>query len=263
MNPYDACVAAIKEENPSHVFALFSGGHDSLCATHVASTLPHFTGVAHIDTGTGIPATTEFVRRVCRTRGWPLLELRPDGKTYEQLVMEKGFPYGLKSHNTMYYWLKQRQVRRLVREHKQNRKDRIGLVTGVRVNESVRRMGRGISVPVRREGAQLWLNPILEWDEHDKNAYMEQHELPRNMVVDLLHRSGECLCGALARREEMRDLIDWYPEIAAGIQDLERRAEAAGHRECRWASKMRSDADVERVLADPMPLCATCEARYE
>src|SRR4249920_2790823 len=96
--------AAILEHRPSHVFALFSGGHDSLCSTHLASQWPEFTAAVHVNTGIGIQETRTFVRDTCREHGWPLLEYHPDAKTYEDLVREKGMPRGPKSHNTMYYW---------------------------------------------------------------------------------------------------------------------------------------------------------------
>lgn len=238
------------------MFALFSGGHDSLCATHLASEHPRFHSVVHVNTGIGIEETREYVRQTCADRGWSLIEMHPDGKSYEDLVMDKGFPCGPQSHNTTYYWLKQRSIRRLVQEHKRDYKDRIGLVTGIRVNESERRMGSGISVPVRCEGAKVWINPILDWTNRDKNAYMEAHDLPRNQVVDTLHRSGECVCGALARREELREIEAWYPETAERIHALERKAKAAGLDDHFWA--MRSPVSAHQLDFD-LPLCHSCE----
>ena len=43
--------SAILEHNAQGIFALFSGGHDSLCSTHIASRHPDFTGVIHCNTG--------------------------------------------------------------------------------------------------------------------------------------------------------------------------------------------------------------------
>jgi 3'-phosphoadenosine 5'-phosphosulfate sulfotransferase (PAPS reductase)/FAD synthetase len=251
---------AIDEYAPSHVFALFSGGHDSLCSTALAAKHPAFTAAVHINTGIGIEETREFVRGTCSERGWALIEMWPDGKTYRDLIAEKGMPNGPKSHNTMYYWLKQRQVRRLVREHKQSRNGRIALVTGIRISESVRRMGAGISVPIRREGAQLWVNPILDWTKTDCNSFMEREGLTRNPVVDLLHRSGECLCGALAHRSELAEIEGWYPKAAAEIHAYEQLATEHGHLEDRWAT--RRTVHREQMRFDH-PLCVGCETRVE
>ena len=122
----------------------------------------------------------------------------------------------------MYNMLKERCVRQLVKEHKQKMFDRIGLVTGVRLSESQRRMG--YVEPVQRVGAQLWIAPILHWDEENKLEYMARYSLPRNPVTDKICMSGECLCGAFAKKEEMLDLELNFPETAAEIHQLEELA---------------------------------------
>jgi 3'-phosphoadenosine 5'-phosphosulfate sulfotransferase (PAPS reductase)/FAD synthetase len=246
---------AIEEHDPSHVFGLFSGGHDSLAATAVIAKHPRFTAAVHINTGIGIEETREFVRETCKRQGWPLIEMWPDAKTYRDLVIEKGMPAGPKAHNTMFYWLKQRQIRRLVAKHKTHRHDRIGLVTGVRASESERRMASAIAVPVRRAGSQLWLNPILDWTGVQVSRFVDEEGLQRNPVVDLLHRSGECLCGALARREELAEIERWYPVAAAEIRVYEDLARAHGHPDDLWASKLTQPRSQARL-----PLCWSCEA---
>jgi 3'-phosphoadenosine 5'-phosphosulfate sulfotransferase (PAPS reductase)/FAD synthetase len=190
--------------------------------------------------------------------------MKPDAKIYEDLVLEKGFPSGPKSHNTMYYWLKQRQVRRLVRENKQHPKDRIGLVTGIRLQESDRRMGSTISVEVRREGAQLWIQPILHWSRQDLNAYIESEGLERNEVSDHLHRSGECLCGALANPDEIHAIELFYPDTAAYIHDIEAMCEEKGLVDCRWAAPSKApgrtwhEQEAETGQSHLFPLCSDC-----
>lgn len=254
MEPLAVITQAVEEHKPSHVFALFSGGHDSLTATSIAASHPAFSAVVHLNTGIGIPETTEYVRNTCREQGWPLIEMRPDGKTYRDLVIERGMPGGPAAHNTTYYWLKQRQVRRLVREHKTHRTDRIGLVTGIRKAESKRRMGAEISVPIRRDRTQVWISPILEWSAAQCADLIEGRGLKRNQVVGLLHRSGECLCGALAKREELEEIKRWYPDVAAEIEGYEALARKHGHLEDRWASRIWVNRDQQRL-----PLCIDCE----
>lgn len=188
--------------------ALFSGGDDSLVATHIASLHPRFTGVLHLDTGTGIPETREFVIDTCKKYGWPLTIETPDSLSYRDLVLKghktkdgrvlRGFPYGISSHNTMYYYLKQRSLQRFVRQRKRVHDDHIALVTGIRINESLRRMRSVLSMPISNHGAMVWLNPILKWNKPECLRYLEQHNISRNPVSVNLHRSGECLCGALA-----------------------------------------------------------------
>lgn len=251
---------AVAEHAPRHVFALFSGGHDSLCSTHLTAQHPSFTGVVHVNTGIGIEETREFVRETCREHGWPLLEYGPQRYTYEDLIRKWGMPSGPKSHSLMYFYLKQQQLDRLVREHKRDRRDRIILVSGLRRKESVRRMNAAISVPINRKGAKVWVAPILEWSAVDCNAYIERHCLTRNVVSDVLHRSGECLCGALARRDEIEMIDQFYPAAGAEIHRLEDVARERGL-PCKWAyAPPRVHPEQE---AFDLELCTSCAAAYD
>jgi 3'-phosphoadenosine 5'-phosphosulfate sulfotransferase (PAPS reductase)/FAD synthetase len=247
------------------VYGLFSGGHDSLCSTHIASLDPRFAGVLHMNTGIGIEETRDFVRQTCADRDWPLYETRPSEGKYEEMVLERGgFPYGEQSHNSMLFYLKQQPMQRWL---KANTKGRVGLVTGIRKHESVRRMGAGISVPVREQGRKVWVSPILEWTKIDCNRHMDQHRLPRNPVVDLLHRSGECLCGAMARSEEIHEIAAYFPDTALRINALEHECEGRGIVASVWAGRdARQLSPGQQMLfskASLAPLCTSCEASAE
>lgn len=241
---------------PSARFALFSGGHDSLTATTAAFKWAAARKVemaaAHINTGTGIPETSEFVRSVCSPRHWPLRELHPP-RSYESIVLEFGFP-GPAQHGFMYQRLKERCLRQLVREGKQERRDRVMLVTGVRQQESVRRM-RHVE-RIQRDGGMVWAAPIWDWSKLDCNRAIERWELPRNPVVDILHMSGECLCGAFARPGEIKELEGWFPKVAERIHELEERVEAKGLRACAWGQR---PPRVHRGQMKLGPLCQECE----
>lgn len=244
-------------EQAKEVFALFSGGHDSLCSTHLAMETFPMRGVIHVNTGIGIEETRDFVRQTCAARDWELFELHSP-HAYEDLVLERGgFPSGPRSHNSMYWYLKEMPLRDFVQSRKSKRSDRIGLVTGIRQQESQRRMAAKMAQPVYRDGAYLWLNPILDWSQSDKNRYMKKHDLPRNPVADLLHRSGECLCGALARREELVEIEHWYPEVGKRIRALEQTCRNAGIEECFWA--MRSPVSKDQLELVPGPMCVGCD----
>jgi 3'-phosphoadenosine 5'-phosphosulfate sulfotransferase (PAPS reductase)/FAD synthetase len=86
------------EHNPVAIFLMFSGGHDSLTATHVGATWANERRipfkVAHINTGIGIEQTREFVRETCSEHEWPLVELHADREeqTYEYIVRRYGKP---------------------------------------------------------------------------------------------------------------------------------------------------------------------------
>lgn len=126
LSPLETLDAAIREHHPVRVFALFSGGHDSLTSTHIASRHPAFSGAVHLNTGIGIEDTRRFVRETCARNNWPLLEYHPQGDSYEKLVLEKGLPDGPRSHSRYLWHLKMRSIRRVLRE--QRTRGRIGTV---------------------------------------------------------------------------------------------------------------------------------------
>lgn len=260
---------AIAEHRPSHVFALFSGGHDSLTATAITAKHPRFTAAVHINTGIGIEETREFVRDTCRSRGWPLIEYGPpetiEGyvmgptSTYEDMVMAWGFP-GPPQHKVMYTRLKERALRAVVRDHRDG--DRPVLFsTGIRWQESTRRMRNYAKTGLWNvHGRMLWVNPIADWSKSDCHDFMAAEGLPRNRVVDLIHKSGECLCGAFASPGEIAELELWFPEVAARIHALERRAEEAELIGCVWGRRLDNVHRDQQRMFSILPLCTSCEA---
>lgn len=236
---------AVERFQPSHIFGLFSGGHDSLTATSIAAMHPRFSAAVHINTGIGIEETRVFVRETCRERGWPLLEYKaaecvhadgsPDPQVYADLVRQHGFP-GPPMHSRMYERLKERQLQQLTREHKRElwavppdglpfrlrskAKDKILLISGCRSEESERRMGH--VEPIQERGVKVWVAVIHDWSKANVRAHLHRYGIRRNPVVDKIHKSGECLCGAFARPGELDELAKHFPEAAAKIRELER-----------------------------------------
>lgn len=248
---------AIRRYKPVAVFGMLSGGHDSLCATHMVSRHPAFTGAVHINTGIGVEETRQFVRRVSQEMRWELWEYRAvdQGEDYDELVLEYGFP-GPFHHRKMYSRLKERALDQVLRDFKTKRSDRIMLVTGVRRYESTRRMGTVQSI--NRRGAKLWVAPLTWFQSRHKHAYMEKHSLPRNEVVDQLHMSGECLCGAFAKPGELEWLeFCGFSDVVERIRKLESQVEERGISRCRWGTGREHQVSSEA----PGFLCVGCENR--
>lgn len=60
MTPYNVMEQALNQHNPVRIFAMFSGGNDSIVSTHFA--MEHGAHeVLHINTGIGIKETREFI----------------------------------------------------------------------------------------------------------------------------------------------------------------------------------------------------------
>jgi 3'-phosphoadenosine 5'-phosphosulfate sulfotransferase (PAPS reductase)/FAD synthetase len=224
-----ALIADAKERfNPVLTVACFSGGNDSATMLHAVK--DSVDRVLHIDTGTGIPETQEFVKSLCAEWGLKL-DIERTEHSYEDLVLKYGFP-GPASHLYMYSWLKERPLRAYRRRWKTKPTDVVLFVAGIRQTESNRRFYAGYE-PITKVGGFAWCNAIFDWTADDLARYRELHQIPRSQVADTLHMSGECLCGSFAHPGELDEIALWYPEVAQRIRDLEHKAEQAGV-PCRW-----------------------------
>ncbi len=209
--------AAIEAFNPKLVVGLNSGGHDSLTANLVASKSKRFNGCLHVNTGIGIPATNEFVRATCTRQSWHLWEYKatentkvdgtPDPMDYDAIVRQYGFP-GPDAHRFMYIKLKDRCIQRFLRDVGATPKNPVLFISGARSEESTRRMGNTKTVATNY-GRSVWLNAIHDWAKLDTNLLIDGLKIERNPVVDLIHKSGECLCGAFAKPGELEELKLW------------------------------------------------------
>lgn len=199
---------------------LFSGGNDSTTLLHLMREIGQVTHAVHANTGIGIEQTRQFVRRICAEWDIPLIEEHPPaGCTYRELVLDRGFP-GPAQHWKMYQRLKERcldQARIPLGVHR-SRKFRALYIAGRRREESDRRSDIALH---EVDGSVVWVSPIAEWTKLDLNTYRLMREVPRNEVSDLIHMSGECLCGAFAKAGELEEIGDWFPLARTEIEELE------------------------------------------
>lgn len=269
VNAHDILYAAINEHvlgpdrNLRGIVGLYSGGDDStvLCDLFART---YITRLGHANTTIGIEATRVFVRQMARYWDIPLMERFPP-QTYRELVLEQGFP-GPGQHFKMYQRLKERCLREIRNELIQDaRSDRVIFLAGRRRSESERRTQREIP-EYERDGSTVWVSPLVHWDKSDINTYrMRFPDLPRNPVSASLHMSGECLCGAFAKRGELDEIGYWYPETKAEIQALEDdvwtetqecTTPVIPAERCKWGwGAYRSD----QKRSESGPLCSSCE----
>lgn len=184
--------------------ALFSGGSDSLAATHHTMNEEGGDWVVYLDTTIGSDANREYVESVCDEYGWQLWTLRTH-YNYDELVDRYGFP-GPSKHSWFYRYLKERQLEKLARIPD------LHLWTGVRKQESRNRMAT--VEPVKEADAWTWHAPLHDWSDMQVWEYIEEQELPESPLWASLGRSADCWCGAYANRNE---LIDGE---AAGCEDV-------------------------------------------
>lgn len=242
---------------------LFSGGNDSTTVLYLFKDILNY--VIHINTGIGIEDTREYVRNTCEKLKLTLKEYKADGEnTYEKLVMKYGFP-GPAQHFLMYQRLKERSLRIARNEinGKRSYKNRVIFISGKRRDESVRRMS---SPDNGRDGNIIWVSPMVNWTKADIEMYRKLNpDIPRNEVSDLIHMSGECLCGAFAHKGEREEIRMFYPDFVKYIESLETKLEELNlHKEERrkWGWGAYKDLKIKNRKVGN--LCSSCEtAQFE
>lgn len=237
---------------------LYSGGNDSTVLAHLMR--GRADTAVHIDTTIGIAETQDFVKQTCKDWGLPLIiETAPI--PYEELVTDPklGMP-GPGLHGRMYQRLKERALMIVRKRFVLNgRKQRIVFIAGRRRTESERRS----DIPMHeRQASIIWVSPLCFWTKLDMNTYrlmhMETDRVPTNPVTEILHMSGECLCGAFAKPGELDEIKLWYPEMYDKIKAIEAKATEAGHVEPlnRWGhgTGARSKSGM---------LCSSCDFLFD
>jgi len=272
------------------VYWLSSGGNDSGNLGHLLR--GRYDAVLHVNTGTGIPETTQYVHDVADAWGDTLHELHPKNR-YEDLVLGKviastgpntgkravwqGFP-GPAGHKVMYRHLKDEPLMRFRRDtlgdqKRLPRKERKKIIYlgGMRWGESERRFRNAEAIDP--DGSIVWVSPLVHWTNAHMQEYrtrhrcQQQHEhaphrmcfdgaLPLNEVTEHIHMSGECLCGAYAKSGELDEIEFFYPETAARLRALEEQVRAADIPACRWGQKPPGETNATAAGR----LCSSCVA---
>lgn len=244
---------------------LFSGGNDSTVLAHLFR--DRASHAAHANTGVGIEQTREYVRATCVRWDLPLIERKAprEEDSYRAQVLKDGFP-GPGRHARMFQRLKERALEQVRRELVSNPyRERVVYLAGRRRTESDRRN----NVPeMERQGSIVWVSPLINWTKPDMNTYrLMAGDVPVNIVSDLIHMSGECLCGAFAHYGERAEVAEWYPEPFDEIAELE--ALIADRDDIKpWRKTWGWGGDPALVaLSKEKPtsgrLCGNCGPRYE
>lgn len=265
--PEDWIERAKAEHNPIRTFCLFSGGSDSLVVAHRCR--DHYDELVFIDTQTAVPGVIDHVKKCAADLDKPLRILTQDFDVYEYLILggtdprgnewqPLGFP-GPGQHNRTYNRLKERALRRLMKDAKtgQPHNARVLGLSGIRRDESARRQGR---MPLTRQGSFAFCNPLIDWTDAQMSDYRVEHNLRLSDISALLHRSGECNCGAFRTEGEREMLASLWPKWWHDrIEVLEQKAEDAGLRYCRWGGFDRDGNRASGEASKAGPLCSQCQ----
>lgn len=260
-----AIEVAERRYDPVAIIGMFSGGRDSLVACHIASQHPAYTATVHLNTGIGVAETREYVWNTSDVFDAPFAEYAAEdqGQYYDEMVLAHGFP-GPYAHRFMYIRLKERPLAAMMRDHSGGN---ILLVNGARRQESVRRTGN-VKRIIQKDGRRVWVAPLAEWSALQRNQYIKQHGLPTNDVSDLMHMSGECLCGAFAHPGELEEWetfgghLPGVRKVVKRIRGLERECEKRNVH-CSWNDPPQRGAASNPDQIEAAPLCSSCEWRHK
>lgn len=246
----------IIEENKklSNVCVLFSGGNDSTTLLHIMKDKADV--VLHANTGIGISETTEFVKNTCSLFNMKLRIYQPSEKnTYHNIVKNLGFP-GPANHYIMYHKLKEDPLLK-ARGEFGKRGHRLVFLSGRRRDESARRANLDSSRVYKNI---VWVSPIINWTKADLTLYRKLNpSIPRNQVSDLIHMSGECLCGSFAHKGEREEIRMFFPHVIDQIEKLEKELVDMGKHKperCVWGWGAYRKNKPNKKVGE---LCSSCE----
>lgn len=238
----------IKSAGSGVVLAGFTGGSDSLVLVHLLSELKIPFRPFFCNTGIGVFEQWEFIRQYCKDNQWDLIEQNVVYRTYKQMVLLNGFP-GPAMHRIMYQNLKEKSIVFINNQH--NKKALI--LTGVRLSESERRkINITDEVQTNNKLGITWVSPIMNWDDDDKNEYLEERKIKKSTVSECLGLSGECLCGAYAKKGELQKLKEFYPATYKVIADLEETLFKIGYT-WGWEDKPPGEKETNNVMEKIFP----------
>jgi len=270
------------------VVGFFSGGHDSLLATHLASLHPKFYGVVWADTGTGAAETRRYIRETAARYGWVLERGMVHPLAYEANVVQFGFPSPV-THRNIYLLLKATAFSKvLTRITAQTgvARTKMAQITGLRRAESTHRQSYVELYYERRNKTgkllELRVAPLWDWSKGERDEMIAHLGLPRNAYADKVGHSYECMCFANLgkgdrelrallspqyeaielKREEMAKLAYEIQQmkIEAGMLDEGDRVFLGPEKlTSGWHLSHRIKAQVAEF--DPFSLCSGCDMK--
>jgi 3'-phosphoadenosine 5'-phosphosulfate sulfotransferase (PAPS reductase)/FAD synthetase len=190
---------AIEAFRPRQIVCLFSGGYDSMVATHLAHQLGthgYPMSVWSIDTKLSADGWLEFVRTVAEELQFQDAHVYDNQHGFDEnveLVRKYGCPYSPKGHTTTYQRLKERAMDAIHMMYKRNVHDKTLFVSGMRRAESAKRAHADEYHQVKRSN-KCFVAPIVHWSDEEVTRYRIENDLPENPFYATVKGSGDCQC---------------------------------------------------------------------
>jgi len=215
MNPRDF----VKEYSIRSLVCCFSGGKDSLVATHYTlSQLADINDidkyVVFVDTTVMIPIAIPFVKDVAKKFNWNLIILRPK-KTFWEQAEKKGMPWV--KRRWCCYGLKLQPIFDFIRHLPPQRAE----VIGIRGDEINRLKSPRQVAYDKRHGINAWFYlPLFDWSKKDVLNYIKQQNLPMPPHYRLGLKET-CMCGTFSSKRQIEILRGQFPELFKKFVELE------------------------------------------
>lgn len=211
---------AIELYKPVQVVCLYSGGYDSLCATHLAHRLDtHGVPMAvwSIYTNLAADGWREYVSQVATELDFAKFSIYDNVKGFEQFtefVRLCGAPYSRAGHKHAYRRLKDRAISAIHMLYKVNRHDKTLFLSGMRRAESRDRKDAD-EYHQEKKSSKCFVSPLVHWSDEDIASYRIDHDLPDNPFYSTVKGSGDCQCnwGNFIKRHQLRR---YSPKLEAG-----------------------------------------------
>jgi 3'-phosphoadenosine 5'-phosphosulfate sulfotransferase (PAPS reductase)/FAD synthetase len=239
--------------DPRHFVLGFSGGKDSVAAWLYLTKELKLANVTclFVDFENELPETLEYIERLEREHGLPLVRIHPtmrdmEGEIRDELLCERmGFDVNsdwkvepltmerlailkrrfpstaVRFCSTI---LKQSPGTRWLRENC----DLPNTVncTGVRAQESASRANANPWQYDKERCCMLWL-PIHHWQHSDVFAIHRKYDIPHNPLYDIGVSRVGCSPCIMAQKSELRILAEKKPELFDKVEQMEKRAASA------------------------------------
>jgi len=195
----------------------FSGGKDSLVATHYVMTELEDCNVdkyiVFVNTGVMLPIAEPFVKDICQQFGWNLTILH--GHFFEK-AERWGMPRMF--HRWCCGECKIKPIREFVKTLKLQR----GEVVGLRKQESKKREKIVREIFYKKISHSFGYAPIFTWSHRDVSNYIKEHKLPMPPNYKLGIKET-CQCGVFTSRKQMLILKAQFPEFFQQFIEFEKK----------------------------------------
>lgn len=221
-SPQEILDTAIEQYRPVQIVCLFSGGYDSMCATHLTHRLDtHGIPISTwaIDTKLSADGWIEYIRNVANELNFQDFNIYNNQRGFDEYtrwVKEYGCPRNRTGHSRAYRRLKETAFNAIHMMYKQNQHDKTLFLSGMRKYESAERE-KSMKLEVQRMGTtnKVFANPLFWWTDLDIARYRIEHDLPDNPFYNTVRGSGDCQCN-WGNFITLGTLQIYSPKLAAG-----------------------------------------------